>query len=75
MRSEKVTKLLKIPPKAPKSEPKSRFLSETVLSDAVGVFSEVELLLFRVLAISTDVEHTRVRRGGPALGLGETETK
>jgi hypothetical protein len=30
--------MLKIPPKAPKSEPKSRSLSETVLSDAVGPF-------------------------------------
>jgi hypothetical protein len=28
--------MLKVPPKAPKSEPKSRSLSETVLSDAVG---------------------------------------
>ena len=45
VRSERVTKMLKVPPKAPKSEPKSRSLSETVLSDAVGTFQRVEKLL------------------------------
>jgi hypothetical protein len=34
--------MLKVPPKVPKSEPKSRSLSETVLSDAVGISQPVE---------------------------------
>jgi hypothetical protein len=42
LRSERVTKMLKTPPKAPKSEPKSRSLSVTVLSDAVGTIQPVE---------------------------------
>ena len=44
MRSERVTKMLKVPPKAPKSEPKSRSLSETVLSDAVGIVPTASLM-------------------------------
>jgi hypothetical protein len=33
--SERVAKMLEVPSKAPKSEPKSRSLSETMLTDAV----------------------------------------
>jgi hypothetical protein len=36
--------MLKVPPKAPKREPKSRSLSETVLSDAVGNHQPVEIV-------------------------------